>query len=87
MKKTRLKKTIFKPSPPIVGRDQPSEKIKASKRKGAHLTKPRLSLPPKNVKINRGEKRKNISDGKRVKKVLKSRPPPLETTDYDIWRL
>ena len=87
LKKTRLKKTIFKPSPPIVSRDQPSEKIKASKRKGAHLTKPRLTLPPKNVKINRGEKRKNISDGKRVKKVLKSRPPPLETTDYDIWRL
>ena len=85
--KKKLKRTIFKPSPPIESREQSGVKIKASKRKGTHLTKPRLTLPPKNVKINRGEKRKNVNDGRRVKKVFKSRPPPLETTDYDIWRL
>ena len=85
--KKKLKRTIFKPSPPIESREQSGVKIKASKRKGTHLTKPRLTLPPKTVKINRGEKRKNVNDGRRVKKVFKSRPPPLETTDYDIWRL
>ena len=87
LKKKKLKRTIFKPSPPIESRDQPSEKTKASKRKGTHLSKPRLSLPRKYMKINRGEKRENVNEGKRAKKVLKVRAPPLESTDYDIWQL
>ena len=87
LKKKKLKKTIFKPSPPIEDRNHPGDRTAASKRSGTHLTKPRSTLPPKHVKINRGEKRKNISEEKRTKKVLKTRPPPLESTDYDIWRL
>ena len=87
LKKKKLKKTIFKPSPPIESRGQPTEKMKTAKRSGTHLTKPRTTLPPKHVKANRGEKRKNVSEGERSKKVLKSRLPPRESTDYDIWRL
>ena len=86
-KKKKIKKTIFKPSPPIENRDQGGGKIKVLKRSGSHLIKPRPSLQPKHVKINRGEKRKNANDEKHPKKSLKTHSPTLESTDYDIWRL
>ena len=86
-KKKKIKKNIFKPSPPIEARDQGGGKIKALKRSGSHLTKARPTLAPKHVKINRGEKRKNTNDEKHPKKALKTHPLTLESTDYDIWRL
>lgn len=88
-KNANIRKSIFKPSEPISdtqeGRIVVEKEIKKHKRKGTFLTKPRPSLPPKQHKLNRGEKRKISKDGMNRIKSLKTKHNPLTRTDFDIW--
>ena len=86
-KRQHIKSKIFLPSPPYTTTQVPK---KAIKRKNV-FSKPRPTLPVKQRKYNRGEKRKfqgHMMDSKKNLKVHPStgqRTKPLGDTDFDIW--
>ena len=85
IKEKKVRSKLFSPSPPYE-----SAKSKNIKRKIV-LTKARPTLPPKQFKHDRGEKRKFSSDHKAPIKQLKVGQAPvkktkaLTDTDFDIW--
>ena len=85
IKEKKVRSKLFSPSPPYE-----STKSKNIKRKIV-LTKARPTLPPKQFKHDRGEKRKFSSDHKAPIKQLKVGQAPvkktkaLTDTDFDIW--
>ena len=86
-KKKNMKSKIFLPSPPYTSVKIPK---KALKRENT-FSKPRPTLPPKQIKYNHGEKRKfegREAQSKKSRKVLPSanqRTKSLGDTDFDIW--
>lgn len=85
IKEKKVRSKLFSPSPPYE-----SAKSKNIKRKIV-LTKAKPTLPPKQFKHDRGEKRKFSSDHKAPIKQLKVGQAPvkktkaLTDTDFDIW--
>ena len=85
IKEKKVRSKLFSPSPPYE-----SAKSKNIKRKIV-LTKARPTLPPKQFKHDRGEKRKFSSEHKAPIKQLKVGQAPvkktkaLTDTDFDIW--
>ena len=85
IKEKKVRSKLFSPSPPYE-----SAKSKNIKRKIV-LTKAKSTLPPKQFKHDRGEKRKFSSDHKAPIKQLKVGQAPvkktkaLTDTDFDIW--
>ena len=77
-KRKLLKQSVFSPSPPITD-EQESQSLKhtAKKRKGDHLTKPKLTKNKKVQKLNQGLKRSHNFPLKAAKH-LKS---------YPLWKL
>ena len=86
-KRQNMKTKIFLPSPPYTSTQVVK---KALKRKSA-FSKPRPTLPAKQIKHNQGEKRKfqdHMMVSKKSHKVRPStdrRTKPLGDTDFDIW--
>ena len=86
-KRQNMKAKMFLPSPPYTTTQGLK---KAIKRKNA-FSKPRPTLPPKQIKHNQGEKRKflgHMMDSKKSQKVRPStgqRTKSLGDTDFDIW--
>merc|ERR1712223_1285977 len=85
IKEKKVRSKLFLPSPPYE-----SAKSKNIKRKIV-LTKAKPTLPPKQFKHDRGEKRKFSSDHKApIKKLRVGQAPVKKTkaltdTDFDIW--
>ena len=85
IKEKKVRSKLFSPSPPYE-----SAKSKNIKRKIV-LTKAKPTLPPKQFKHDRGEKRKFSSEHKAPIKQLKVGQAPvkktkaLTDTDFDIW--
>ena len=83
-------KSLVKPSSPVVPKNIIFIDNENIKRKIV-LTKARPTLPPKQFKHDRGEKRKFSSDHKAPIKQLKVGQAPvkktkaLTDTDFDIW--